>query len=214
MRFKLLNVFVWGAYAYFSVLLLQITLQYIPYNTDVAFLRIKQDVIRLWYYELAFFVHVYTSVFLLVLGAIQMIPNLVYKYKKLHWWSGRLYAFLIIFVSGPCGLVMAYYANGGWISQLAFVILSVLWISFTSLSVYHAMKGNIMLHRNFAIRRFALTCSAISLRLFKYIIIQLFEPQAMDAYRIVAWLGWIVNLLIVEYIIYRKSNLKSKSSVF
>ena len=35
----------------FSFLLLLITLQYVPYNTDVAFLRIKQDVVCLTYYK-------------------------------------------------------------------------------------------------------------------------------------------------------------------
>ena len=26
----------------------------------------------------------------------------------------------------------------------------------------------------------------------------------MDVYRVVAWLGWVVNLVVAEYIIYRE----------
>ena len=192
---------IWGSYFYFSFLLLLITLQYIPYNTDVAFLRIKQDEIALGYYKIAFFTHVYTSIFLMVLGFLQISKTIKRKYINVHRWSGRVYVVIILFLSGPSGLVMSYHANGGIFSKTAFVILSILWMSFTFLSVYYVLKKDIVNHQKFAIRSFALTLSAISLRLFKYIIVFLFQPQQMEAYRIVAWLGWTFNLLVAEIII-------------
>jgi hypothetical protein len=193
---------IWGSYFYFSFLLLLITLQYIPYNTDVAFLRIKQDEIALDYYKIAFFTHVYTSIFLMFLGFLQFSKTIKRKYTTLHRWSGRVYAVIILFLSGPSGLVMSYHANGGVFSKTAFVILSLLWMSFTFLSVYYVLKKDMVNHQKFAIRSFALTLSAISLRLFKYIIVFLFQPQQMEAYRIVAWLGWSFNLLIAEIILF------------
>ena len=193
---------IWGSYFYFSFLLLLITLQYIPYHTDVAFLRVKQDEIALDYYKVAFFTHVYTSIFLMLLGFLQFSKTIKRKYFMIHRWSGRLYAVIILFLSGPSGLVMSYHANGGTFSKIAFVILSVLWMSFTFLSVYCILKKDVKNHQKFAIRSFALTVSAISLRLFKYIIVFLFQPLPMDVYRIVAWLGWTFNLLIAEIIIF------------
>lgn len=194
---------IWGSYFYFSFLLLLITLQYIPYNTDVAFLRIKQDEIALDYYKIAFFTHVYTSIFLMLIGFFQFSKTIKSKYINWHRWSGRLYAVIILFFSGPSGLIMSYHANGGIFSQVSFVILSVLWISFTFLSVYFILKKDVKNHQKFAIRSFALTLSAISLRLFKYIIVFLFQPLPMDVYRIVAWLGWAFNLLVAEiFIVY------------
>jgi len=50
-------------YLFFCYLMLQITLQYIPYNTDVAFLRIKQDVIDLPFYKIVF-LHMYIQQYL------------------------------------------------------------------------------------------------------------------------------------------------------
>jgi uncharacterized membrane protein YozB (DUF420 family) len=200
---------IWGSYFYFSFLLLLITLQYIPYNTDVAFLRIKQDEIALDYYKIAFFTHVYTSIFLMLLGFFQFSKTIKRKYINIHRWSGRVYAVIILLFSGPSGLIMSYHANGGIFSQISFVILSVLWMSFTLLSVYFILKKDVKNHQKFAIRSFALTLSAISLRLFKYIIVFLFQPLPMDVYRIVAWLGWTFNLLIAEIIIiYFISNKK------
>lgn len=209
---KSLKYIIWGSYFYFSFLLLLITLQYIPYNTDVAFLRIKQDEIALDYYKVAFFTHVYTSIFLMILGFLQFSKTIKRKYINVHRWSGRLYAVIILFLAGPSGLVMSYHANGGLYSRVAFIILSILWISFTFMSAYYVLKKDIINHQKFAIRSFALTLSAISLRLFKYIIVLLFHPQQMDAYRIVAWLGWTFNLLVAEIIIFYFVSKKLKVS--
>jgi hypothetical protein len=53
------------------------------------------------------------------------------------------------------------------------------------------------------IRSYALTLSAITLRAWKYAITNTVEVPPMDVYRAVAWLGWVVNLGVAEYIIYR-----------
>ena len=94
-------------------------------------------------------------------------------------------------------------------SKISFIILALLWLLVTFLSFYYAKKLNFKAHQKFAIRSFALTLSAISLRLFKYIIVFLFHTPPMDTYRIVSWLGWVFNLIIAEIIIFylfRKIN--------
>jgi len=210
MWLKYSKYILWLAYAYFSYLLLLITLQYIPYHTDVAFLRIKQEVIILNHYKFAFFTHVYTSIFLMLLGALQFSNYIQKKYIKLHRISGRLYVGILLLLSGPSGLVMSYYANGGLLAQVSFLLLSTFWILFTFLSFYFILKKQIIKHQKFAIRSFALTLSAISLRLFKYLFVFFFEPLPMDAYRIAAWSGWTFNLLVAEIIIYYKFSRISK----
>lgn len=194
----------WLAYVYFSYLLLLITFQYIPYHTDVAFLRIKQEVIVFDHYKIAFFTHVYTSIFLMIFGAIQFSNYIQKKYVKLHQISGRFYVGILLLLSGPSGLIMSYYANGGLVAQISFLLLSGFWMLFTFLSFYFVLKRQLIKHQKFAIRSFALTLSAISLRLFKYLLVLFFEPYPMDAYRIAAWSGWMFNLLLAEIIIYYK----------
>ncbi|MDP5001771.1 MAG: DUF2306 domain-containing protein [Flavobacterium sp.] len=187
-----------------------ITLQYIPYHTDVAFLRIKQDVIVFNHYRIAFFTHVYTSKFLMIFGALQFSNYIQKKHIKLHRISGRFYVGILLLLSGPSGLVMSYYANGGLFAQVSFLLLSTFWILFTFLSFYFILKKQVIKHQKFAIRSFALTLSAISLRLFKYLLVFFFEPLPMDAYRIAAWSGWTFNLLVAELIIYYKFSRISK----
>lgn len=188
-------------YAFFSYLLLKISLQYLPYDTDVAFLRIKQDVINIPFYKLAFFTHVYTAVFVLPAGFTQFSVYIRRRLPAVHKYSGWVYAAVVILLAGPSGLYMGIYANGGFISQVSFVLLAALWISFTVIAVVKALQGNYKSHREFLIRSFALTVSAITLRAWKYLLVFLFEPRPMDVYQIVAWLGWIPNIIIAELII-------------
>lgn len=198
---KVFAALIMAIYGFFACLLIGISLQYIPYNTDVAFLRIKQDVIEIPFYKLAFFTHVYTSIFVLPAGFTQFSRYLRGTFPLVHKYNGWLYALVVTCLAGPSGFYMGIYANGGITSQIAFCLLAVLWIFFTVLAVVKVIQGDIKSHREFLIRSFALTLSAMTLRAWKYLLVYLFHPRPMDVYEIVAWLGWIPNLIIAELII-------------
>ena len=97
---------------------------------------------------------------------------------------------------------MAYYANGGIYPQISFIFQAILWFYFTFKAYQFAKSKDWIKHKNFMLRSFALTLSAISLRLIKWGIVSTLELPPMDTYRIVAWAGWLVNLAIVEVYIY------------
>jgi hypothetical protein len=199
-------------YGYCCWLMLTITLQYIPSHTDVAFLRIKQDELALAYYLPAFYVHVYSSMFVLLAGFTQFSKRLRRQFPLVHRRIGYLYLVVVILLAGPSGLVLAYHANGGWSSQLAFSLLAVLWLVFSVIAWQKIRQQDWIGHRNFMIRSFALSLSAITLRLWKYSLVAIFVPRPMDVYRWVAWLGWVINLLLAEWIIRKLSNIKSRKS--
>lgn len=196
--FKLLFYAVLG---YFSYLMILITLQYIPINFKAAFLAIKQDEIARPYYQIAFFTHVYSSIFTLLIGLFQFSKTIRNNYPRLHRNIGKAYIGFVTLLAAPSGLIMGYHANGGIISQISFCLLSILWIYFTTMAYRHARAKHWQLHKNFMYRSYALTLSAISLRLFKWIIAGTLALPPMDTYQIVSWLAWTVNLLIAELII-------------
>lgn len=190
-------------YGLFCVLILQITLQYIPINFDVAFLRIKQDEIQLCHYKVAFYTHVFTAIFSLLAGFTQFSVYFRKKYPVVHRYIGAVYIVTILIFAAPSGLIMSYYANGGFWSQLAFCLLSIGWFG-TTYAAYASLKvKDYKRHQRYMMRSFALTMSAITLRLWKYVIVFFLHPRPMDVYRTVAWLGWVFNLLIIELIIYK-----------
>lgn len=206
MKSKVLNGLLLAILVWFSYLLLLISLQYIPFSSDAAFLRIKIDEVKIWYYIPFFKFHVFTSFFLLIAGFTQFSRWIRTKFRNVHRYLGWAYIVILLLFSAPSGLVLGYHANGGWTSQLAFMLLGVLWIYTTIRALRFAIKKDWRRHQNFMIRSYALTLSAISLRLFKYVIVFIWHPLPMDTYRLVAWLGWVVNLVIAEVIIYRKDK--------
>jgi len=120
----------------------------------------------------------------------------------------------VLLITGPAGLLMGFYANGGISSRIAFASLALLWIFFTAMALIKARQKNFKAHSRYMIRSYALTLSAITLRAWKYAITNSFELPPMDVYRSVAWLGWVVNLGAAEYIIYRiklKSPFKKRN---
>lgn len=195
--------FVAALLLFFAWLMLLITWQYVPARPDVAFLRVKQDIAGRGYYRLAFFIHVYSSMFALLSGMLQFWPGLRKRRPVVHRLSGRVYVAVILLLSGPSGLLMGYYGNGGPVAQVAFCLLALLWLLFTFLGFREALAGNIAAHRRWMYRSYALTLSAISLRLWKWALVLLFAPRPMEVYRLVAWLGWVGNLLVAEWIIYK-----------
>lgn len=186
------------AYVFFCVLMLQITLQYVPFRSDVAFLAIKKDYTPYLHYRIAFFIHVFSSIFVLIAGFTQFSDQLRQRFPLLHRRSGWFYVVVVLFLSGPSGFIIGLYANGGTSSRIAFCLLAVFWIFFTIQAIRAAIKKKFALHRQWMIRSFALSLSAITLRAWKYILVAIFEPKPMDVYQMVAWLGWVLNLIVAE----------------
>jgi hypothetical protein len=190
--------------------MLRIIWAYIPMHTDTAFLQLKQEYLAIMEWRIAFYTHVFSSLFVLFAGFTQFSLWFHTKYKSLHKKLGYLYVVNILMVTGPASLLMGFYANGGLSSRIAFILLAVLWMSFTGIAVYKAIKKDFSAHRIYMIRSFALTLSAITLRIWKVVIATTTDVPPMDRYRIIAWLGWGLNLLLAEYIIFKYCRSKSE----
>ena len=191
-------------FGYFFWLMLKITLEYIPLNTNVSFLMIKQtEVTERPEYLYFFYTHVYTSIFILLTGFLAILRK-DFGLKSFHRNAGKIYILLILLFSAPSGIYMGIFANGGFLSKLSFVILGCLWWFSTYKAFNLAQQKKFKEHKQWMWRSFALTLSAITLRMLKVIIVYLFHPNPMDVYQIIAWLGWIPNLLLIEYLISKK----------
>jgi len=185
-------------------LMIRLTAQYIHFDTDVAFLSLKQEYLHIDVWLISFYIHVFSTSFCLLAAFTQFSSTLLRKYKRVHKVMGKLYVFNIVFINFPVAFIMALYANGGYPSKVAFVILDVLWFWFTLKAWMLIRKGDIIAHQNFMIRSFALTFSAITLRSWKLVLTSTTGLSEPDIYMIDAWLGFVPNLVVAEVIIYLK----------
>jgi hypothetical protein len=191
------------ALAFFSFLMLRILFIYIPIQNDVGFLQLKQSYIHIAEWRFAFFTHVFSSILVLAAGFTQFSKWFLKHYPVWHRRLGYVYVINILAITGPAGLLMSFYANGGITSKIGFITLSVLWIFFTAKALYLAITKNFVAHRKYMIRSFALTLSAITLRCWKVLLANFTDIAPMDRYRIIAWLGFGLNLIIAEWYIHK-----------
>jgi len=199
--FKILLIIGFG---YFFWLMLKITLEYIPFNPNVSFLMIKQTEVQdRPEYLYFFYTHVYTSIFVLLSGFLAILRK-DFGFRNFHKNMGKIYIFLILALAAPSGIYMGFFANGGFFSKISFVILGSLWWLTTYKAYQSAKQKRFKEHKQWMWRSFALTLSALTLRIWKVIIVYLFHPNPMDVYQIIAWLGWIPNILLIEYLITKK----------
>ncbi len=151
------------------------------------------------------YVHVFASAVALTLGPLQFSARLRARRPALHRWSGRLYLGVGVLVGGLAGLFMAAHAFGGVTARLGFACLAIGWL-YTGLRAYLAIRArDIVSHRRWMVRNFALTFAAVTLRLWL--------PAAMASgiafelsYPVIAWLCWVPNLVVAEYLFNRKHS--------
>mgnify|MGYP003155035734 CR=1 FL=1 len=156
---------------------------------------------NLW--NIAFYGHILLGGLALFIGWLQFSHKLRRKKIKIHRTIGKTYVVAVL-ISGICGLFIALYATGGIISKLGFFTLGIIWLSTTILGFKTIKKGNVELHKKFMIFSYAACFAAVTLRIWLPILTSVMG-EFIGAYRIVAWLCWVPNI-IVAYFIVRKTK--------
>lgn len=177
--------------------------QYTSVKTDVGFLQFKQDYIHITIWRVAFYTHVFSSLLTLCAGFTQFSNYVLKHHKNIHRLVGKIYAYDVLLINFPAGMIMAFYANGHLPSKIAFIILDSLWFAFTYKAVVAIKAKDIKQHKRFMIRSYALTFSAITLRTWKIILSHSFTIDPLTLYMIDAWMGFVPNLLFAEWLIRR-----------
>jgi hypothetical protein len=177
-----------------------------PFPTDIDFLSSKQEAWQHWDFVLAFYLHISSSIFVMAAGLTQFSPRFLSRYPLWHRRIGKLYLGLILFLAAPSGLVMAIYGNGGILGILAFIAQGSVWWYFSWMAYRRARQRQWWAHGAFVLRSYAMTLSAISLRLMVFLLAltrEHHEWQYPESYILVAWSSWLFNLFVAEYLLRR-----------
>ncbi|MDQ5978623.1 MAG: hypothetical protein QG602_1597 [Verrucomicrobiota bacterium] len=145
--------------------------------------------------------HVAFSAFALALGPLQFFPGLRAR-RRLHRWLGYLY-FIGVIGGGLAGFCTAFIAYGGLVARVGFGMLALVWLWTALAAINAARRRDFEAHERWAVRSFALTFAAVTLRLY----MPLFFAAGFafeDFYPVQAWLCWVPNLLFVEWVLLRR----------
>lgn len=154
--------------------------------------------------------HATLSSVALLVGPWQFLPIVRRRWRTAHRWLGRIYCTAVLF-GWITSVPVALHAAFGPISSVGFVVLGLFWITFTLAGYLTIRQGRVAAHREWMIRSFAMTAAAIFLRL--WLPLMLFSGVSFPTgYRIVAWLCWIPNLLVAEWIVRATRHNTTRSS--
>jgi len=188
----------WATMTLLSLSIVLLASRYLTLDPDVFFPQQRAVYLA---NTAAIVAHVVGGMLALLLGPIQFVPAIRRRWPRIHRWIGRGYLGGIA-LGGVAGLWMAQLAYGGPVAQLGFTGLALAWLTASATALLRIRAGDVAGHRAWMIRSFALTFAAVTLRLWLPLLAVVgvaFEP----GYAAVAWLSWVPNLLVAEWIVRR-----------
>jgi len=202
---NILNLILVAVVLIFSLLMLNTIRQYSTFETNVGFLRFKQNVIGNKYWLLFFYIHIFSITICLLAGLTQFSTQFLKENRKLHKIIGKIYVYNILIINFPACLLLSIFSNGGIIGISGFLIQNFLWVYFTLFAVISIKKGNIEAHQKYMILSYAITTTAITFRIIKNLIYRedIFSYELF--YGINVWTSMLLNI-IIAYIIIRKNR--------
>jgi uncharacterized membrane protein len=183
-------------YAVSPYLTLQPAVSRIPLNPTIA-----------WHF-LILVIHVVTGGVALLLGPWQFFPRVRNRYPTLHRLCGRIYVICVI-VGSLAALYSAIISVDGFVAQVGFVVLALLWL-YSIIQAYRAIRhGQLQMHRIWMTRNYALTFAAVTLRIWLGLgILWLVLTHQMHGevtssvvYASAAWVSWTSTLIVAEWVI-------------
>ena len=150
---------------------------------------------------LAVYAHFLGGAVALAAGPFQFSTKLRARWLGFHRLLGRVYVVSVL-SSATGGFVIAFVSQGGVPAHFGFGLLAILWFITGVVAYRRAVAGNITRHREWMIRNYSLTLAAVTLRI--YIPLSLIAGVPFEyAYPAIAWLSWVPNLAIAEWLAFR-----------
>lgn len=152
---------------------------------------------------LAINVHTLFGPIALILGLVQLLPAMRRPPRwRAHRIIGRIYGIAAVILA-CAGLYMAFYSAGGVVAHVGFGLLAA-GVLVTVVQGYLRIRaGKIVAHREWMLRSYALIFGAVTLRIWLPLLIIAYGGEFLPAYKWVAWVSWVPNVLWAEWIIRR-----------
>lgn len=146
-------------------------------------------------------IHVIFGVIALLAAPLQFAGPVRRRWPAFHRTTGGIYI-AACGVTAPSGFILAVGTTSGPVAAVGFAIPALLLPVFTWLGWRAAVERRFGVHRDWMLRSYAVVATAITLRL-------MIPGSAMlgldfsDTYPVIAWLAWMTNLALFEFLIRR-----------
>jgi len=201
---KIIAIILWSTVVLLAIRLIGIALAYFSFQSDFEFLVVKQDMLQNMIWKAAFYLHLLGGAAAVLTGLLAFMTNWIKPTSLTHKIIGKIYFITIMFIGGPTGLYLGFYAESGYLATIGFIGMSIAWMFPTFMAVYKITKGDIAGHYKWMIRSFALTLAGVTLRIMTPLGIHLLDWSYDFTFIITAYVPWMFNWALAECIIYFK----------
>jgi hypothetical protein len=136
---------------------------------------------------------------------IQFSSYILKKQTWLHKWCGKVYVFVVLILGAPTGMYMSFFAKGTTAERMLFLFMAVTWFATTLKGLQAIHMGNVQQHKNWMLRSYAMTLTAVTFRIY-HIIFFIAGWQHFTNYAVSLWLSVVGNILFTEIIIAKKNS--------
>jgi hypothetical protein len=189
----------------FSLLLVVNTVPYFSFSKEFSFIQERSFLFRKEIYKSSFYIHIFAGAICILTALIQFSRIILKKARAIHRWSGRMYVFVVIFLGSPTGLYLAFFAKGSFAERSLFLFMALVWFFTTLVGWTTIMKGNVLAHKNWMIRSYAMAMTAVTFRIY-HLIFYVLDWNHLENYELSLWISVIGNMLLAEYVIFRRSR--------
>ena len=147
--------------------------------------------------------HAIVSAIALLVGPWQFRAGFRDQYRTAHRALGRIYCLAVV-VGWITSLPMAAHAQSGVAASAGFLALGAVWIATTAAAYVAVRKGRVQSHREWMIRSYSATLAAVTLRSYLPLLLVAGVPLR-TSYPLVAWICWMPNLAVAEWLVRRRS---------
>jgi hypothetical protein len=200
----------WIPIGVFSLLLIYNTLPYFSFSKKLPFIEERSFLFQNNFYNACFYIHITAGALCIGTALIQFSRYILKKSKAIHRFSGKIYVFVVLFMAAPTGLYMSFFAKGSFWERSLFMFMAVWWFITTLYGFTTIHKKNIVAHKVWMMRSYAMAMTAVTFRVY-HIVFYLLDWGHLENYELSLWISVIGNMLFAEWIIYRQSRHYLKS---
>jgi hypothetical protein len=200
----------WVPVAGFSLLLIYNTLPYFSFSKEFDFIEERSFLFQNNLYQASFYIHIAAGALCIGTALIQFSRYILKNSKAIHRISGKIYVFVVLFLGAPTGLYMSFFAKGSFWERSLFLFMAGWWFITTLYGLTTILKKNIIAHKVWMIRSYAMAMTAVTFRVY-HILFYILGWDHLANYELSLWISVIGNMLFAEWVIWRQSKHYIKS---
>jgi hypothetical protein len=199
-RRRLVPAILFALAAIGSALIILSSVAYVLPSGEHPFLDERPALAADLIWRLSLGVHVAGGIFCLPVGLLLLVRRAAVALPRVHKVIGRLYAAAFLLLVTPTGVLLAFYAKGGWTTGPGFVLSSIFSAFAFAVAVRAATERRLVAHEAWMLRSYMQLASAITFRVV-HIALQFTDVPYDQNYILSIWGSVLGNAALAELII-------------